>query len=76
MMIGNQILFLTLFLKKSNKAILLVEGFLPARSIHVMRNWQDPSKSPWFIIDEDSDIQTFSMFQFHQKDLKCFLPQK
>lgn len=58
-----------------NKAIMLVEGFLPARSIHVMRNWQDPSKSPWFVIDEDSDIQTFSMFQFHATDLKCFLPQ-
>ena len=59
-----------------NKAIMLVEGFLPARSIHVMRNWQDPSISPWFIIDEESDVLSFSMFQFHATDLKCFLPQK
>ena len=57
------------------KAIMLVEGFMPARSIHVMRNWQDPSISPWFILDEGADDLTFSLFQFDVTDLKCFPPQ-
>ena len=57
------------------KAIMLVEGFMPARSIHVMRNWQDPSISPWFILDEGADELTFSLFQFDVTDLKCVPPQ-
>ena len=36
-------------------AVLLVEGYLPARSIHVMRNWQDAKNSPWFILDGESE---------------------
>ena len=58
-----------------NEAIILLEGFIPARSIHVMRNVQDPSKSPWFILDKESETQTFSLFQFRNTDLKCFPPQ-
>lgn len=57
------------------KAVILVEGIIPARSIHVMQNWQEPSLSPWFILDEESGVQTFSAFQFHDSDLKCF-PQE
>ena len=53
-------------------AVLLVEGYLPARSIHVMRNWQDPKKSPWFILDGESDEITFSAFQFSVDDLRYF----
>ena len=58
--------------KTGSKAIILVEGFMPARSIHVMRNWDDSHNSPWFILDETSDYQTFSLFQFNVTDLKCF----
>ena len=54
------------------KAAILVEGFMPARSIHVMRNWDDSHNSPWFILDETSDYQTFSLFRFNFTDLKCF----
>jgi len=55
-----------------SKAIILVEGFMPARSIHVMQNWDDSHNSPWFILDETSDYQTFSLFQFNVTDLKYF----
>lgn len=55
-----------------SKAIILVEGFMPARSIHVMQNWDDSHNSPWFILDETSDFQTFSLFQFNVSDLKYF----
>lgn len=53
-------------------AVMLIEGYLPARSIHVMRNLQDSKNSPWFILDDESDVLTFSMFQFHITDLRCF----
>lgn len=53
-------------------AVLLVEGYLPARSIHVMRNWQDEKNSPWFILDGESDEITFSAFRFSVDDLRYF----
>ena len=56
-------------------AVIVVEGFLPARSIHVMRNLEDSINSPWFILNRESDNQTFAIFQFKGTDLKCF-PQK
>lgn len=62
-------------LKTGTKAIMLIEGFMPARSIHVMRNIQDPSISPWFILNGKSDVLTFSIFQFKSTDLRCFPPQ-
>ena len=62
-------------MKTKTKAIMLIEGFMPARSIHIMRNMQDSSISPWFILDEKSDAHSFSMFQFKNTDLRCFPPQ-
>jgi len=55
-----------------SKTIMLVEGIIPARSIHIMRNLEDTSFSPWFIINEESDVLTFSLFKFKFTDLKCF----
>ena len=55
-----------------SKAIMLVEGIIPARSIHIMRNLEDTSFSPWFFINEESDVLTFSFFKFKFSDLKCF----
>ena len=54
------------------KAVILVEGIIPARSIHVMQNLDDTSNSPWFIIDEESDYQSYTIFQFDNSNLKCF----
>jgi hypothetical protein len=54
------------------KAVILVEGFLPGRSIHVMRNWDDSLNSPWFILDESSEYLNFSLYQFNVTDLRCF----
>jgi hypothetical protein len=53
-------------------AVIVVEGFMPARSIHVMRNPENLNNSPWFILDEESDNQTFAIFQFKITDLKYF----
>ena len=53
-------------------AVIVVEGFMPARSIHVMRNPENLNNSPWFILDQDSEILNFSLFQFNASDLRHF----
>ena len=54
------------------KAILLVEGYLPARSIHVMNNLADSTHSPWFLLDKHAESFDFSIFHFDATDLKYF----
>ena len=58
--------------KKEKKAFLLAEGNTPAREIHVMRNFENPFRSPWFMLDEDADNLILSVFHFKATDLKHF----
>lgn len=54
------------------KAFLLAEGNTPAREIHVMQNFENPFRSPWFMLDEDADNLILSVFHFKATDLKHF----
>jgi hypothetical protein len=54
------------------KAYLLAEGNTPAREIHVMRNFENPFRSPWFMLDEDADNLILSVFHYKATDLKHF----
>ena len=54
------------------KAFLLAEGNTPAREIHVMRNFENPFRSPWFMLDEDADNLILSVFHYKATDLKHF----
>ena len=54
------------------KAFLLAEGNTPAREIHVMRNFENPFRSPWFMLDEEADNLILSVFHFKATDLKHF----
>ena len=58
--------------KRGRKAFLLVEGNTPAREIHVMRNFENPFRSPWFMLDEDADNLILSVFHYKATDLKHF----
>ena len=58
--------------KSGKKAFLLAEGNTPAREIHVMRNLENPFRSPWFMLDEDADNLILSVFHFKATDLKHF----
>ena len=58
--------------KRGRKAFLLAEGNTPAREIHVMRNFENPFRSPWFMLDEDADILILSVFHYKATDLKHF----
>ena len=58
--------------EKGKKAFLLVEGNTPARSIHVMRNFLDPMRSPWFVLDEKASSLLLSGFPYRASDLRHF----
>jgi hypothetical protein len=58
--------------RHGKKAFLLAEGNTPARNIHILRNFENPFRSPWFILDEDADNLILSIFHYKATDLKHF----
>ena len=58
--------------KHGKKAFLLAEGNTPARDIHVMRNFKNPFRSPWFMLDEDADNLLLAVFHYKANELKHF----
>ena len=58
--------------KSGKKAFLLAEGNTPARNIHVLRNFENPFRSPWFLLDDEAENLLLSVFHYHSKDLKHF----
>lgn len=58
--------------RNGKKAFLLAEGSTPARDIHIMRNFTDPFRSPWFMLDEDADLLILSVFPFKSNELRHF----
>ena len=58
--------------KNGEKAFLLAEGNTPARDIHVMRNFENPFRSPWFFLDADADMLLLSVFPYKSNELRHF----
>ena len=58
--------------KNGKKAFLLAEGNTPARDIHVMRNFENPFRSPWFFLDEDAGMLLLSVFPYKSNELRHF----
>ena len=58
--------------KNGKKAFLLAEGNTPARDIHVMRNFENPFRSPWFFLDDDADMLLLSVFPYKSNELRHF----
>lgn len=58
--------------KSGKKVFLLAEGNTPARELHIVRNFQNPIRSPWFTLDDEADNLLLSLFYFKAKDLRHF----
>ena len=58
--------------KQGKKVFLLAEGNTPARNIHLMRNFENPFRSPWFTLDEEADNLLLSVFHYKSNELKTF----
>lgn len=59
-------------LKNGKKAFLLIQGFTPAMDIHVLRNQDDSSLSPWYMLDENAEEIDLAGFAFQANQLKHF----
>ncbi len=55
-----------------SKAFLLAEGNTPARNIHIMRNFENPFRSPWFTLDENADWLLLAVFTYKSNELRHF----
>lgn len=51
-----------------NKIYLLAQSYMPAQDIHVLKNPMDPSRSPWYEVNDDPVIQT-PEYSFVQHEL-------
>lgn len=70
---GHAVMVVDVAINKNGiKAFLLAEGNTPARSIHVMRNFENPIRSPWFILDEDANHLFLSVFHYKSNELRHF----
>ena len=58
--------------KRGKKVFLLAEGNTPARNIHVLRNFENPIRSPWFTLDEDAENLLLAVFHYKASDLRRF----
>lgn len=58
--------------RNGKKAFLLAEGNTPARDIHIMRNFENPFRSPWFFLDDDADMLLLSVFPYKSNELRHF----
>lgn len=58
--------------KNGKKAFLLAEGNTPARDIHIMRNFENPFRSPWFFLDDDAEVLLLSVFPYKSNELRHF----
>lgn len=62
--------------KHGKKVFLLAEGNTPARNIHVLRNFENPFRSPWFTLDENAENLLLAVFHYKASDLRCFASNK
>lgn len=55
---GHAVLIVDLAIDPASgrKRALLVQGFMPAQSVHLLRNPFDPERSPWFALADDQSI--------------------
>ena len=71
--IGHAVMVADVAVNKQGKiSLLLIEGNTPAQDFHVMRNLLNPFHSPWFSLDEDSDVLILGVFRFKPNELRHF----
>ena len=70
---GHAVLVADVAKTKSGKvAVMCVEGNTPAREAHVIRNLMNPFRNPWFILSENAEWHSISVFQFKKEELRHY----
>jgi hypothetical protein len=57
---------------KGEKLFLLMQGFMPAQDIHVLRNFYEPSISPWYRLDTTYSMIYTPTYWFKSTEAKRF----
>lgn len=56
---------------KGEKLFMLAQSYMPAQEIHVLKNFNEPSISPWYRVHSDGELNT-PEWDFKMSDLKRF----
>ncbi len=56
--------------KTGKIALLLAEGSTPACNLHVIENWHNLWRSPWFVYEPDAEQIPIFVFSFRKDDLR------
>lgn len=54
------------------KVFLLAQSYMPAQSIHILKNLNDDSISPWYLLDEEDEAIVTPEWVFNKGDLRRF----
>src|SRR5262245_4372644 len=70
---GHAVLIVDLAVEPASgrKLALLAQGFMPAQSVHVLRNPLDPDLSPWFALTDDRPV-VMPEWMLRPDELKTF----
>ncbi len=69
---GHAVIVVDVAKNKSGKiAIMCAEGNTPARSQHIVRNY-NTFRNPWFFFDENDDIFFVGPFHFNKNELRTY----
>lgn len=70
---GHAVIVVDVARSRSGKvAVMCVEGNTPAREAHVVRNLLNPFRNPWFMLSENADRHSISVFQFKKEELRHY----
>ncbi len=56
---------------KEEKLFMLAQSYMPAQEIHVLKNFNEPSISPWYSVSSSGELKT-PEWDFKMSDLKRF----
>jgi hypothetical protein len=58
--------------EKGDKIYMLAQSYMPAQNIHILKNFHNPSFSPWYELSPDSEYIETPEWTFRPEDLKRF----
>ena len=58
--------------KTGQKAIMLAQSSTPALTMHIIRDFLHPIRSPWIVLDDTTDELSISGIHFEMSDLRSW----
>lgn len=58
-------------IKNGNKIFMMVQSYMPAQQIHILKNFNNKAISPWYLVEDSKTIMT-PEWDFESENLKRF----